>query len=131
MTTFLTPGHKADVHLYDIGDVPTVNRPVIYNALYGRVYGRVRLSIHIYPSFGIISPPTAMRSTDYVRLQSPTPGESVLLKVQLMPLTGNIVVVDITDPESLVLEARSGRWYPRDQIENQEFLEQMNIAGIA
>jgi hypothetical protein len=48
---------------------------------------------------------------------------TMLLKVQLMPLTGNILVVDITDPESLVLEARSGKWYPRDQIENQEFLE--------
>jgi hypothetical protein len=127
MTTFLTPEHKAEVHLYDVGDAPKVNRPLVFHAL----YGRMRLSIHIHPSFEIISPPSVMRSSDYVLLQSPIPGESVLLKVQLMPWTGNILVDEITDPESLVLEARSGRWYPRNQVENQEFLRNRRLQELA
>jgi hypothetical protein len=39
-----------------------------------------------------------------------------------MPFTGNIIVDEVTDPESVVLQLRSGRIYPRGQTVNWEFL---------
>jgi hypothetical protein len=85
-------------------------------------YGPLVLEIHGHPSCGIVTPPDVMMNEAVVLLQRPAPGESVNIRVKYMPNSGNILINEITALSGIVLEARSGRFYPPAQIENEEML---------
>ncbi len=54
--------------------------------------------------------------------QRRVPTESVKIGVKYMPTSGNILINETTDPNGIVLEARSGRFYPPAQIHIGELL---------
>jgi hypothetical protein len=85
-------------------------------------YGPLVLEIHVHPSCGVITPPVVMMNEAVVLLQRPAPGESVKIGVKYMPVSGNILINETTDPNGIVLEARSGRFYPPAQIDTEELL---------
>jgi hypothetical protein len=112
------PEHAAKVHVYDVGATPRVQQPVLFEAHYGPLV----LEVHVHPSCGVVTPPNVMSNEAVVLLQRPAPGESVKIGVKYMPTSGNILINETTDPNGIVLEARSGRFYPPAQIDNEELL---------
>ena len=127
MSNWQAPEYQAKVHLYDVGATPRVSQPVIFEAHYGPMV----LDNHVNPSCGIICPPNVMSNEAVVLLQRPAEGESIHLKVKYMPVSGNILINDVTDPDGIVLEARSGRFYAPAQVENEEFLSDRARAQYA
>jgi hypothetical protein len=118
MTNWQGPEHAAQVNLYDVAATPRVNQPVIFEAH----YGPLMLDIHINPSCGAVCPPSVMSNEAVVLLQRPAPGESVKIGVKYMPTTGNILINELTDPQGIVLDARSGRRYAPEATGDEEFL---------
>jgi hypothetical protein len=120
MENFPTPSHLAHVHLYDVNGTPQLKDTVIVRTH----YGGIKLYIHIHPSSGRLQPPEVMTNREHIILQKPqsNSGVAVMLSVEYMRDTGNILIDEITDPGSYVLEAFSGKRYVRAQRANMEFL---------
>jgi hypothetical protein len=127
MTNWQGPEYAAQVNLYDVAATPRVNQPVIFEAH----YGPLMLEIHVNPSCGIVCPPSVMSNEAVVLLQRPAPGESVKIGVKYMPISGNILINELTDPKGIVLEARSGRRYAPEAIGEEEFLSNPAAVELA
>lgn len=127
MQDWQAPRYHADSHVYDVGNTPVIDKPYIART----VVGQLQLNIHVHPSMQQAYPPAEMSNEDRIILQRPNPEENVELSVKYMPETGNILVDEISDPRGLVLEAKSGRIYGRDQIQNQEYLSNRRLQEIA
>jgi hypothetical protein len=113
------PDYQADVHLYDVGGTPPVQKTVIYRAHYDKML----LVIHIHPHKDNLHPPGYMRNLDYVVLEQPNElnGIGVMLSVEYMKGTGHIMIDEVTHEGGLILEAISGNIMTRNMKESFEF----------
>jgi hypothetical protein len=112
------PEYGARAFVYDVGGIARVQHLLHFEAH----YGPLMMEIHVIPTCGMVGPPDVLSNEARILLQSPEPGESVIISVKWMAQSGNILIQEITDPDGVVLEARSGRFYPPAQISNEEFL---------
>lgn len=112
--------HEAEVHVYDVGGAPPVEKSVIYRV----IYWKLNLIIHIHPHKGNLHTPDLMRNHGMVILEQPNEenGAGVILTVEYMRDTGHILIDEVTNKSGLILEAISGRVMMRGMKRHFEFL---------
>ncbi len=77
--------------------------------------------IVVNPTMGHFHQPDVMRNEHLMILPRPNRAEAEKISVAFMP-SGDVLLDEIFNPRGLVLEARSGRVYGRNQVQNEEFL---------
>ncbi len=126
MSVWQAPSYHAEAHLYDSGDTPKLDAPLVLR----RHFGKMKLSIVLNPTMGLVHSPDVMRNEHLIILPRPNNAETMKISVAYM-LSGNILIDEISDPRGLVLEARSGRVFGGDQVENEEWLRTKTLVREA
>ena len=113
---------NAAIHLFDSHGARVLeNNPLI---IYRTVFRSFLVKVFVHRSRDIIAPPDCVRNEGYIDLIGPS-GSVHRISARLGP-TGTVILQDLSEPGSQLLEAVSGMWFSEgdlQEVESHEYAE--------